>query len=352
MIQLADSWWLRMVWGALALFILALIIDGRAYKKIKKHFGEKADFLTTSVSMSRRRWHNFLQCLVLACFAIALARPLLGAKQTEVKQTGIEMIIAIDVSNSMLAEDDKPSRLAHAKHEISSLLDQLGGSRVGLIAFAGSAILVSPMTTDHGALKIYLNSLSPDSVSTQGTNLKDAIDEAMKAFERGGVEGLNGTKPTRVMLFASDGEDNEPGAINAAKKAVDQGLRIFGLGFGSAKGTPIPVRDDRGMLRDYKKDKSNQVIMTVQSDEVMGKLARAGGGSYYHATFEETEIKNLVADLNRLEKADFKSRMSTEFDEKFQVPLLLGLIFALLDLLFGDRRSDARAWRGRFEVNS
>lgn len=349
MLRWDDPSWLNIIWWATGLLIFVFASHRWALARVQKAFGKKAGpYLVSSASFAKKRWHAILQCLALVCFGLALARPLMGSRLQEVKQTGVEMIIAMDVSNSMLAEDDKPSRLEHAKHEINHLLDQMGGDRVGVIAFAGSAILVSPMTSDHGAIKLYLNSLGPQSVSTQGTNFKDVIDEAIRAFERGGVEGINGTKPTRVLLIASDGEDNEPGGQDAIKKAVDQGIRIFALGFGSARGGPIPLRDERGQLKGYKKDKNGQVVISVPSDEGLGKLAKAGGGAYYHSTFDESEVKNIMADLDRLQKADFKSKMNTEYDERFQIPLMIGLILALIDLLFGDRKPPAELWRGRF----
>jgi Ca-activated chloride channel family protein len=262
------------------------------------------------------------------------------------------MIVALDVSNSMLAEDDKPSRLEHAKHEINHLLDMLSGDRVGLIAFAGSAILVSPLTSDHSALKLNIDSLTTNSVSTQGTNFKAVVDEALRAFDRGGVETENGTKATRVLLIASDDEENEKGSEAAMKKAVAEGLRVFAIGFGTAKGAPIPLRNDRGMLTNYKKDHNNQVVMSVPSDAALGSLARAGSGAYYHSTFEESEVRQLVSDLDKLQKADFKSKMNTDYDEKYQIPLALALFFGLLDLALGYRRSESRVWRGRFEVSA
>lgn len=353
MLKLADPWWVNIFWLALGGLVFGLLVDRLSFRRLEKAFGKKTrDVLVSSVSVSKRRLHAIFQTLAIIFIGFALARPQMGMRQQEIKQTGIEMIVALDVSNSMLAEDDKPSRLEHAKHEISDLLDQTMGDRIGLMAFAGSAILVSPMTTDHGAIKIYLSSLSTNSVSTQGTDFKDVIREAMRAFERGGVEGINGTKPTRVLLVASDGEDNEHGASVEIKKAGEQGIRIFAIGFGSAKGAPIPLRDERGNLKNYKKDRSGQVVMSIPSDEMLAKLARAGGGSYYHSTFDESEVKNLVSDLDHLEKADFKSRISTDYDEKFQIPLLIGILFALLDLTFGTRSGAKIPWRGRFEVKS
>ncbi|MCC6277621.1 MAG: VWA domain-containing protein [Oligoflexia bacterium] len=320
------------------------------HERFSKLFAPRvSQFINKTVSLAKRRWHLVLQVLVLTFLALALARPQFGTKQTEVKQTGFEIILAVDVSNSMLAEDMKPSRLSHAKKMIHTLLDQLEGSRIGLIAFAGTAHMVSPMTTDIGALKMYVSSLSPDSVSSQGTNFSDVLAESVRAFKDGGIENETGARPTRVVLFFSDGEDHEKGINTAIKKATDEGVRIFGLGFGTAQGAPIPERDDRGNLRGYKKDDNGQVVMSIPNDNVLASMAKEGRGAYYHSTFEQTELKNLLSDINRLEKTDFKSRLSQTYDERFQFPLAIALVFGILDLMFGDRRRERRTWSGRFQ---
>lgn len=353
MIKWGDPSYLKIVWVVVALYFVFIFLEKRRSNKLSNMFGAKnLNYLTGSVSRTKRGWHLLLQVAVMAFLALALARPLLGSRQTEIKQTGIEIIVAVDVSNSMLAEDEKPSRLIHAKRKIITLLDRIPGSQVGLIAFAGSAHLVSPMTSDPSAIRMYLSSLSTESVSSQGTNFKAVIDEAIRAFDRGGVETLSGNKPTRVLLIASDGEDNEPGVYKSIEKAKKDGIRIFALGFGTAKGAPIPIRDDRGTLRSYKKDKKGETVLSVPKDKVLSDIARAGGGSYYHSTFTNDEIMRLTKDLDRLEKADFKSRISTEYDEKYQIPLAVALLLAFFDLLFGDRRHQRVRWKGRFEVNS
>ncbi|MBK9295111.1 MAG: VWA domain-containing protein [Oligoflexia bacterium] len=330
----------------LSLFWLLYFFKGK--EKFEAILVKKYQYLTTSLSRPRRQAQIILQCLVLFFVAVALARPLMGSRRTEIKQTGLEIIFAIDVSNSMLAEDDKPSRLEHAKHELSHLLDLLSSDRVGVIAFAGSAALISPMTTDYSAIKMYVNSLSTTTVSQQGTNFKAVIEEAISAFERGGMEGADGTQPTRVLLIASDGEDNEPGGISMVKKALDKGIRVFTLGFGSYKGAPIPIRDDRGNLKGYKKDDSGQPVLSVPSDEGLSKIARAGNGAFYHATFDEAEVRSLISDFDKLQKADFKTQFSTDFDEKFQIPLFLAFILAIVEILVGDKKRSVFSWKGRF----
>lgn len=349
MIKFAHPEWLQFFWIVLGLGFFAFYSFKLAAKKFEAIFGaKKYEYLSSSVSQARRQSQIILQCLTLFFVAVALARPLMGSRRTEIKQTGLEIIFAIDVSNSMLAEDDKPSRLERAKHEINHLLDLLQGDRVGVIAFAGSAALISPMTVDHSAIKMYVSSLTTNTVSSQGTNFKEVIEEAIASFERGGMEGQDGTKPTRVLLIASDGEDNEPGGLAQVKKAYDKGIRIFTLGFGSYKGAPVPIRDDRGNLTGYKKDNQGQPLLSVPSDEGLSKLAQAGGGAFYHATFDEAEVRSIVADFDKLQKADFKSQFSTDFDEKFQIPLFLAFLFSIIEILVGDRKRSPFSWKGRF----
>ena len=352
MLRFAEPHYLKLIWLVVAFAIGFIFYDNARLKSFQKAFGRKlGPFLTHSVSVSKRRWKIVFQALALTCFLVALARPQLGASQTEIKQHGIEMIIALDVSNSMLAEDAKPSRLEHAKKEMSQFLDKLSGDKVGIIAFAGSAALIAPLTSDYSALKMFLEALNTESISTQGTNFRAVIETATKAFERGGLEGELGSKPTRVLLFASDGEDNNDKSLSAViNKATEAGIRIFGIGFGTARGAEIPIRDVRGNLLDYKKDQSGKTVISVPDEEFLAKIAQQGQGKYYHATFEETELHALVQELGRLQKADFQSSVSVAYDEKFQIPLLLALFFAMMDILVGNRRKANQFWRGRFEV--
>jgi Ca-activated chloride channel family protein len=343
---------LQLLWLIPVILIFSWAFEKRIRSRLKKALGAKlAPFLSASVSPARRRMKLALRLAALAFFIIALARPQLGRGQQEVKATGVEMMIAVDVSTSMLAEDVKPSRLEHAKAEISRLLDLLSGDKVGLVAFAGSSVLLSPLTADKSSLKMFLDSISTESVETQGTDVHKALAEARGAFDRGGVEGDESTKVTRVILIASDGEDQEPGALNEAKKLAEDGTRIFTLAFGTERGGPIPLRDERGFLRGYKRDKSGQNVISTVKGDFLRQLAEVGKGSFYHATFGGMESKRIKADLDKLEKAEFSSSMAASYDEKFQIPLLIGFVLALLELMISEGRASGRIWKGRFEVS-
>ena len=350
--RFANPFVFEYLWLIPIILIASLVFERRGRKIMQKAFGEKlTPFLTATVSPTKRRLKLILKLLSLSSFILALARPQMGASLQEVKAQGIEIMIAFDVSTSMLAEDVKPSRLAYAKSEISRFLDLLSGDKVGLVAFAGSATLVSPLTTDKSALKMFLESLSPESVQTQGTDFRKALNESRRAFERGGADTDDATKVSRVILIVSDGEDQEEGALAEAKKLANDGTRIFALAFGTEQGAPIPLRDERGFLRGYKRDRKGENVISKVNGDFLRKLAQTGQGSFHHAIFGGQESKLVKADLDQLQKAEFASSLATTYDERFQIPLALGLLFVLLDLLTGERKGAGRIWRGRFEVS-
>lgn len=338
------------LWLILVVVIFAIIFTRRAEGKLRKALGQRvAPVLTASVSRTRRRWKLILQCLVLFFFILALARPQMGESKQEIRSEGVEIMFVVDVSNSMMAEDVRPNRLEQAKVELSKLIDLMPGNKIGIIAFAGSATLLSPITTDPASLKLYLESLSPLSVSTQGTEFKAALEEATAAFQRGGAQVDDTVKVTRVILLASDGEDHEPGALEAAEKLVQQGIRIFSLVYGTEKGAPIPERDGMGFLRGYKKDNNGQTVLSTVKGDALKALAQKGQGAFYHASFGGNHLQRIVEDIDKLEKTQFESEIATQFDERFQIFVFLGIFFALIELFLGDRRPASRLWAGRFE---
>ncbi len=339
------------LWLIPLLLVMAVIFTRRSQTKLSKALGTRvAPFLMSSVSRSARRLKLILQCAALFFFVVALARPQMGESKQEVRSEGVELMLVVDVSDSMMAEDVRPNRLEQAKTELGKLVELLPGHKIGIVAFAGSAVLLSPMTSDPASLRMYLDSLSPGSVSSQGTNFQNAIQEAADAFKRGGVQADAVTRVTRVILLASDGEDHEPGALDAAQKLVKEGVRIFSLVYGTEKGAPIPVRDSMGFLRGYKKDKSGQTVLTQVKGEALQALAQAGQGAFYHASFGGDHLQKIVADINQLEKTEFESEIATQYDERFQIFVFFGILFGLLELFLGERRSASRLWKGRFEV--
>ncbi|MGE3759334.1 MAG: VWA domain-containing protein, partial [Pseudobdellovibrionaceae bacterium] len=230
--NVAAFYWIPVV--IVGMFFISLSLK-QTRKKIEKNIGKKmTPFLTASLSTKKRTFKLFLQGLCLLFIILAWARPQMGESVQEIKSQGVELILATDVSESMLAEDVRPSRLEFAKKEMQRLVDKLPGHKFGIVAFAGSAALISPISSDPSAIKMFIEGLSPESVSSQGTNFEAAIKESVDAFKRGGAQQDNVTKVTRVLLFVSDGEDHEPGALSAAEEAVSKdGMRIFAIAVGT-----------------------------------------------------------------------------------------------------------------------
>lgn len=341
----------QFLWLIPVVALLAFLFGRQANRKMQKAVGARLyPFLSSSVSSKKRQIKIFLQMLAIFFFVIALARPQAGQSLQQVKSEGVEIMFVVDVSESMMSDDVKPSRLEQAKAELSRLLDLMPGNKVGVIAFAGSASVLSPLSNDPNAVKMYLDSLATNSVSSQGTNFEGALNVAEEAFDRGGVSTSDTTKVTRVILMASDGEDHEPGALEAAQKLAKKGIRIFTLAYGTEKGGAIPVRDGMGFLKGYKKDRGGQTILTTVHGDALRELAQAGQGSFYYAAFGGDHMKNLVDDLGKLEKAEFESAVATQYEERYQLFLLVGILIALSEIFLGERKSSFRFWKGRFEV--
>lgn len=349
--QFAHHEYLTLAPFALVIWLVGRWLFQKANDRIFKALGPKnAAYLNALASPTRRSWKLFLQALVVGLILLALARPQGGESELPVVSEGVEIMLVVDVSESMLAEDLRPSRLAQAKAELSRLIDLLPGHKIGIVAFAGSASLLSPLSTDPGALKMYLDSLSPVAVSSQGTNFRAALSEAQAAFHRGGAKKDEGVQVTRVILVASDGEDHEEGALEEAKKLVQEGVRIFSLVYGTEKGAPIPVRDTAGNLTGYKKDRSGQTILTTVKGEALRALAEAGRGAFHFSSFGGDHLRLIVEDINRLEKTQFETKTNKQYEERFQLFLLAALIFAVLELILSHKRSQNGKWRGRFEL--
>ncbi len=339
------------LWAIPFLWILAVLFKRHMAKKMSQAIGPRLyPFLISSVSNRKKNIKQVLQSLVILFFVIALARPQLGQSMQEIKSEGVEIMFVVDVSESMLAEDVRPSRLEQAKTDLSRLLDLMPGNRVGVIAFAGSAGVLSPLSNDPNATKMYLESLSTSSVSTQGTSFEEALKLAADSFKRGGLADDDTAKVTRVILIASDGEDHEPGAIEGSKKLAEQGIKIFTLAYGTEKGGPIPIKDEMGFWKSNKKDRSGQTIITRVKGDELRALAQAGEGSFYFATYGSDYIKNVADDISKLEKAEFESKMAVQYEERFQLFLMIGIFLGLIELFLGERRASFRLWKGRYEV--
>lgn len=333
------------------LWIFFLWLRSRQTKKLDQVLGARLrPFLSASLSEAKRNWKLRLQLLVLALLILTYARPQAGESKQEIKSQGVEVMLLVDVSESMMAEDVKPNRLTQVKAELNKFIDYASGNKVGLVAFAGSAALLSPLTNDPGAIKLYIDSLSTNAVSSQGTNFEEALTTAKEAFERGGAAADDTNKVTRVIVILSDGEDQEQGALKAAKELSDAGIRIFSVAYGTEKGGAIPVRDQMGFLKGYKKDRSGQTVISQVHGDALKELAQVGKGSFYFSVFGGNHMRQLAEDLEKLEKAEFETQMAVAYEERFQTPLLFAILFAIFELGLGLRRKPFVFWKGRFEV--
>ena len=342
--SLALSW----LWFLPLVLFLIWVTDKHLKKKVLKSLAARViPYLMASKSSGRKKFKVLLQILVLALMIVALARPQMGAGSKEIKSEGVELLFMLDVSNSMLAQDVRPSRLEFAKKELMRLLDLMGGDKVGLVAFAGSSILLTPMTPDKSSIKLILENISTDSVTNQGTSFERGLRESWEAFKRAHPEDEE-VNATRVIIVASDGEDNEPGALAIADELVKNGVRIFTLAFGTEEGAAIPISEESGALNLYKKNKAGSLIISKVKGDALKKLAEMGKGSFRQVSLSGDAMQSLADEISNLQKTQFDSQMQTEYDEKYQWFLGLAVFFALIELFLGERKTGTVLWRGRF----
>ncbi len=322
-------------------WLFAFLSQKQGWLKLQKHFGGPLQELwKNNLNVQARYWKWSLRIAVLASLLLALSRLQLGQSQQAIKSEGFEIILAFDVSNSMLAEDLRPSRLEKAKIDMNRLVDNLGGHRIGVLAFAGSAAVVSPLTQDLSAVKMYIDSLDTQTISSQGTNFEAALTTANEAFDRGGIG--EGSHLTRVIVVASDGEDQEPGALERVAELQKKGIKIFSIAYGTEKGAPIPERDRMNFLKGYKKDQRGQTVLTTVKGEALKAMAEKSQGFFTFATLDSAFISDLLRELNSLEKKQFESEFQVQYDEKFQIFLLIAYLLGMLELFIADsKRSKA-----------
>ncbi len=268
--------------------------------------------------------------LAAAFMVLALINPQLGSKMSEAKVRGIDIMLAIDVSNSMLAEDLKPNRLTLATRAIEKLLENLHGDRVGIVVFAGQAFVQLPITNDYSAGKLFLTSISPDIVPVQGTAIGSAIDLSLESFD---FE----SPAQKVIVVITDGENHEDDAVASAKSASEQGVKVYTIGMGSIDGTPIP-NYERGRKSGYKKANDGNVVMSRLNESMLEEIAESGNGSYIRASNAEVGLKPLLEDLNAIEKTEMGSVSYSEYEDRFQLFLALALACILLEFFIRERK--------------
>jgi len=320
------------LWLLVLIPILALVrfVTYRNQKKRLRKFGDlkllKA--LMPDVSHFRPRVKFWLLLAALALLIVMLARPQMGTKISQEKRTGIETIIALDISNSMLAEDIVPSRLDRSKMMVENLVDHFTNDKIGLIVFAGDAFVQLPITSDYVSAKMFLSSIDPSMMATQGTDIATAINMAVSSFTQ--EEGIG-----KAVIVITDGEDHEGGALEAAEEAKKKGMSVYVLGVGSTQGAPIPIPG----TGDYMKDNTGNTVMSALNEEMCRQVAQAGGGVYIHVENNSAAQQQLDNELDKLSKKETSTTVYSDFDEQFQAFGILALLLLIIEICIFDRRN-------------
>ena len=334
---------LLLLWVLPAVLVL-LLWAARWRQKAKSRLVNDKLFgrLVQGFSPSRLRLKIFLFVLGLAATLFALPRPQIGSEMAEVKRRGLDVIVALDTSQSMLAEDLKPNRLAAAKREVEDLFRLLRGNRLGLVTFAGESITNCPLTLDASAASLFLDGVNVTSIPVPGTNLEKAIRRAMVAF--GGEE-----KRFKVLVLVTDGEGHEGDALKAAKDAADEGVIIFTIGVGTPDGFTVPIRDtDTGQLIENLRDRSGRPVFTRLERGTLQKIAASTGGAYYESSGASLDLEHLRETIASMETRELSGRQSRKPIERYPHFVGLALLALVLDLLLAERKREETIWAGRF----
>ncbi|WP_346857393.1 VWA domain-containing protein [uncultured Draconibacterium sp.] len=322
------------LWGLLIIPLLTLffILSRISRRRALKKFGQQEiiSHLMPFSSRNRPVFKFMLLMLALAFFITGIARPQFGSKLKTVKREGVELIIALDVSNSMMAEDIQPNRLERAKRAISRLVDRLKDDKIGLIVFAGDAYTQLPITSDYNSAKLFLNSVNTQIVPKQGTAIGAAIDLARRSFTPNG-------EANKAIIIITDGENHEDDAISSAKAAVEEGIIVHTIGMGLPSGSPIPVL--RNGQTDYLKDRDGNVVVTKLNEQMLEQISAAGEGIYVRANNAQVGLNALFDEINKMEKQEMESKTFSEYDDQFQYFFAVGLFLLLLEYVILERKN-------------
>lgn len=302
-------------------------------KRKQKQFADSK--LIQKLSPERSTFKAFLKitmvCLGLTLLIISLANPKMGTKLETIKRQGVDIVFALDVSKSMLAEDIAPSRLDKAKQIIAKIIENLGSDRIGIIIYAGNAYPLLPITTDHAAAKMFLQNAGPDMVSSQGTAINEAIARAITYFD-------NDEQTNRFLFIVSDGEDHEGNTLELAYQAAKEGIKTYTIGVGTEKGSPIPIKIN-GSVIGYKKDSRGEVVITQMKERILKEIADEGNGKYINGNKTQETIDIVEDILVKAEKSEFETKQFSDYKDQFQWFLGLGLLFLLIDVLLLEKKT-------------
>ncbi len=332
MFRFANPEYLNLLYFIPVVTVLFWLLN-RNRKKLLQKFADldlhKTLFPTDSTI---KRWVKFVVIiLAFACLVLAAANPQVGTKMQEVKQTGIDVFILLDVSYSMNAEDIKPSRLEKAKYQISNLINKLRGDRIGLIIFAGQAYVQIPLTTDYSAANLFLSAVDVNSVPSQGTAIASAINLAVNSFDSLSTD--------KVIIAITDGEDHEGDVMEAIDNATSRKIKIYAIGLGSSGGVPIPIYNKYGQSVGFKKDKAGNTVLTKLDEETLRRIAVEGNGKYFRGTNYEDYLDQIYTELGELEQAEFGVKKVTDYEDRFYYFLIPAIILLVIEFFISEKKS-------------
>jgi Ca-activated chloride channel homolog len=318
---------------AVPLIVLLFWYLTRNRRKLLGKFAQKdvQKLLLPDYSWIKRSLKFGILILVYILLVVAVSNPQVGTRMEEVKQSGIDVYICLDVSLSMKAEDIKPNRLDRAKFQISNLIQKLRGDRIGLIIFAGQAYVQFPLTSDYSAANLFLNAVDVNSVPQQGTAIASAINLAVKSFDYK-------TSTQKAIVVITDGEDHEGDVMQAVKDAVAKDIKIYTIGLGSPDGVPIPLYKN-SQQAGFKKDENGNVVLTKLDASILKEIASAGNGQYFHGSNYEDQLNDIYNDLSKLEKTEFGVKKVTDYEDRFYYFLIPALILVVLEFFISETKS-------------
>ncbi len=333
MIQLDEKIYFYLLFIIPVMIVLFLMLQFWK-KRTQKKFADLS--LLKRLTPEKSDFKSYLKLLLftfgITFLALGLVNPKIGSKLETVKREGVDIVFAVDVSKSMLAEDIAPNRLEKSKRLVSEIINQLASDRTGIIAYAGQAFPQLPITTDYGAAKMFLQNMNTDMLTSQGTAINEAIELATTYYD-------DDEQTNRVLFIISDGEDHsENSTLEAVEEAVEEGIRIFTIGVGKDKGAPIPLKR-KGVVESLKKDAQGEVVITKLNEEILEEIADEGNGEYINGSNTEEAVEFIREQLNQMDKTEFEAKQFAEFKDQFQWFLGAGLLFLFLDIFVLDRKT-------------
>ena len=332
MYQLEEKIWF---WLLLIVPVMLVVFLWTVFwkKRVQKAFGSMVVLkrLSPDLSFFKSTLKFSVLCLAITGLVIALVNPKIGTKLETIKREGVDIVFAIDVSKSMLAEDVAPNRIEKSKQLVTQIINNLASDRIGIIAYAGKAFPQLPITTDYAAAKMFLQSMNTDMLSSQGTAIDEAIRLSRNYFD-------DEEQTNRVLIIISDGEDHNDLSTEVAEAASEEGIKIYTIGVGSEKGGPIPLKRN-GIVMSYKKDQNNETVITRLNAETLQLIAKEANGEYIDGNSTTAVVEQIRDILNAMDKKEFEAKEFAEYKDQFQWFLGIGLFFLILDVLFLERKT-------------